>query len=392
MQGHRTLRQTSIALSLVAVLALVAAACGGDDDDQPAGNDEAGVPATAEALQATTWVLTSYADNKTGDLTAASATSVGTAKFDGRQVAGSTGCNQFSGSYTLGADGAISFGPMATTRMACNADLTAQEQGFLDGLTAARQAVVADKALQLLNDKEDTILLFSPPKGAVLEGASWNVLNYRTPTAVTSSILGADITMQFAGDTSPATPAATTSPRRTRAVRRAAATSRSPTISAETRVHDSGRRRPTRAGIWRRTRIRGRLRDRRHSSDAPRQPGSRRRAVRARRSRSAPVRIMRRATRNWHSEALASRSESRPGSCRRSRRAASGSEPSRPIRTALWSRGCSRRVTSCSGVPCSRRAIPRHSRLARARARRGRRRHRRHDREPAAKAEIARAR
>ena len=59
--------------------------------------------------------------------------------------------------------------------------------------------MVADEALQLLNDKEDTILLFSPPKGAVLEGASWNVLNYRTPTAVTSSILGADITMQFAG-------------------------------------------------------------------------------------------------------------------------------------------------------------------------------------------------
>jgi len=199
MQGHRTLRQTSIALSLVAVLALVAAACGGDDDDQPAGNDEAGVPATAEALEVTTWVLTSYADNKTGDLTAASVTSVGTAKFDGRQVAGSTGCNQYSGPYTLGADGAISFGAITTTRMACNADLTTQEQAFLTGLSAARQAVVADKALQLLNEKEDTILLFSPPKGAVLEGASWNVLNYRTPTAVTSSILGADITLQFGG-------------------------------------------------------------------------------------------------------------------------------------------------------------------------------------------------
>ena len=60
--------------------------------------------------------------------------------------------------------------------------------------------MIADKALQLLDGKEDTILLFSPPPGAVLEEAqSWNVLNYRTPTAVTSSILGADITMQFAG-------------------------------------------------------------------------------------------------------------------------------------------------------------------------------------------------
>ena len=59
--------------------------------------------------------------------------------------------------------------------------------------------MVADKALQLLNEKEDTILLFSPPKGTTLEGALWNVLNYRTPTAVTSSILGADITWNSGG-------------------------------------------------------------------------------------------------------------------------------------------------------------------------------------------------
>jgi heat shock protein HslJ len=190
-----------IALSLVTVLALVAAACGGDDDDQPegAGTEDAGAPATAEALEVTTWQLTSYADNETGDLTAASEVTVGTAKFDGSQIAGSTGCNQYNGPYTLSAEGAISFGNIVTTRMACNEDQTAQEQGFLAGLTAARTAVVADKTLQMLNDNEDTVLLFSPPDGAVLEGASWNVLSYRTPTAVTSSILGADITAMFVG-------------------------------------------------------------------------------------------------------------------------------------------------------------------------------------------------
>ena len=202
MQGRRTLRRTSIALSLVTVLALVAAACGGDDDDdQPegAGTEDAGAPATAEALEITTWQLTSYADNETGDLTAASEVTVATAKFDGSQVAGSTGCNQYNGPYTLSADGAITFGALVTTRMACNEDQTAQEQGFLAGLTAARTAVIADESLQMLNDNEDTVLLFSPPDGAILEGASWNVLSYRTPNAVTSSILGADITAMFAG-------------------------------------------------------------------------------------------------------------------------------------------------------------------------------------------------
>ncbi|SFL35192.1 YbaY family lipoprotein [Shimia haliotis] len=51
---------------------------------------------------------------------------------DGR-VSGSSGCNRFNGSVTV--DGsALSFGPLASTRMACPAPLDAQERAFFGAL------------------------------------------------------------------------------------------------------------------------------------------------------------------------------------------------------------------------------------------------------------------
>jgi heat shock protein HslJ len=49
-------------------------------------------------------------------------------------ASGSTGCNSMSGSYTT--DGAaLTLGPMATTRMACEENLMAQEAAVLQALT-----------------------------------------------------------------------------------------------------------------------------------------------------------------------------------------------------------------------------------------------------------------
>ncbi len=51
---------------------------------------------------------------------------------DGR-VSGSSGCNRFNGSVTV--DGkALSFGPLASTRMACPGPLDAQERAFFGAL------------------------------------------------------------------------------------------------------------------------------------------------------------------------------------------------------------------------------------------------------------------
>lgn len=53
---------------------------------------------------------------------------------DGK-VAGSSGCNRFTGSYETNGD-QLTFGPLATTRIGCAPDIMAQEQGFLNALAA----------------------------------------------------------------------------------------------------------------------------------------------------------------------------------------------------------------------------------------------------------------
>lgn len=50
------------------------------------------------------------------------------------QVSGTSGCNRFSGSYTE-ADGQLTFGPLATTRMACPGPLDQQEKDFFQAMS-----------------------------------------------------------------------------------------------------------------------------------------------------------------------------------------------------------------------------------------------------------------
>jgi heat shock protein HslJ len=65
------------------------------------------------------------------------------------QVFGNSGCNRYSGGFTLTGEG-LSFGAAAGTMMACPEDQMAVEQAFLGGLTTiSRFDIAADGALEL---------------------------------------------------------------------------------------------------------------------------------------------------------------------------------------------------------------------------------------------------
>jgi len=68
----------------------------------------------------------------------------------GGRVSGSTGCNRFSGSFTL--DGAaLRFAPLATTRMACiDEKINQQELAFLSALGATERYALAGDTLTLV--------------------------------------------------------------------------------------------------------------------------------------------------------------------------------------------------------------------------------------------------
>jgi heat shock protein HslJ len=84
----------------------------------------------------------------------------------GGRVAGSGGCNRYSGNAELGA-GSLAVGPLAATRMACAPALMDQEQRFFDAMArVAGWSVGADGLLRLSDAAGAEILRLAPmPSG-----------------------------------------------------------------------------------------------------------------------------------------------------------------------------------------------------------------------------------
>jgi putative lipoprotein len=71
-------------------------------------------------------------------------------------VAGSSGCNRFTGTYTYKGD-ELTMGPLATTRMACRPEVMEREQEFLTMLAQVRHAEASHLKLTL-KDGKGTVL------------------------------------------------------------------------------------------------------------------------------------------------------------------------------------------------------------------------------------------
>ena len=98
----------------------------------------------AQGLEGPTW----RAEQINGSAAAGAATTISIAP--GGKVSGSGGCNRLTGSATI-AGPSITFGPIASTRMACAPALMAQERSFLDALATARAFHIEGGRLTLLD-------------------------------------------------------------------------------------------------------------------------------------------------------------------------------------------------------------------------------------------------
>jgi heat shock protein HslJ len=156
--------------------------CGGDNGDDSAG---AGEPA---ALVDVPWVLSGGLEVEGWERAPPSAT------FAGETVGGSTGCNRFTGPYTVDGD-SLEIGTIASTQIACEPPADAVERGYLDALARVARWRLAGADLVLLDD-DDELLRFrvASPVG------EWEATSIQTGTALTSPILGSTITATFADD------------------------------------------------------------------------------------------------------------------------------------------------------------------------------------------------
>ncbi len=134
-------------LVLAAVVVAVLAACdaaGATPGDTPE-------PTPAPGLEGSSWTVVSIGDAPTVD------GGRPTIAFEPGRVSGSTGCNQFNGSYTI--DGAsLVFEPLATTRRACEAPLMEQESALVAALGSVTGWSIADDGRLHLTGEDELVL------------------------------------------------------------------------------------------------------------------------------------------------------------------------------------------------------------------------------------------
>lgn len=131
------MRNAATRISLALLVAALAAACGSTTPADAPASDTG-----ADPLDGTSWTLMSIDDQ------AVPATDTDlTLDFAAGTASGSSGCNTFSGSYTI--DGtSLSFGPMAVTQKACEPEVSAVETDYLTALQGVTAwAIPADAAM-----------------------------------------------------------------------------------------------------------------------------------------------------------------------------------------------------------------------------------------------------
>jgi heat shock protein HslJ len=156
----RHLAKAPSVLVMTAGIATIVAACAGSMD--PTGSASAPPSPSPDRLDGTSWSLVSVNDEPVAAGTAV------TLSFASGMVSGSSGCNSYSGTYSV--DGpTLAVGPLITTKMACPEPIMAVETAYLAALEAANRWAVPQDALmgtQLTLLGSGQKLVFGPPASA----------------------------------------------------------------------------------------------------------------------------------------------------------------------------------------------------------------------------------
>jgi heat shock protein HslJ len=122
------------------------------------------------------------------------------ARFDGSQMSGFSGVNQYSGPYSAEADGSFEAGPLASTLMAGPEPLMQVEAAYLALLDEGESFSVEGDRLTLATGEGKT-LTFQAAATPELSGSSWLVTAYNNgKEAVVSVAADSKLTLEFGAD------------------------------------------------------------------------------------------------------------------------------------------------------------------------------------------------
>jgi heat shock protein HslJ len=145
------------------------------------------------------WVLVAYGD--AGNPVVVEAGTVATAVFarDGN-LSGSGSCNNFNGGYEADDNGNISVGPLASTQMACEENVMAQETAYLGALQGAQTYLINEEGrLEITYDSGQPFeekLVYAPGQ-TPLENTEWLLVSYGDPEDPQGVAEGTNITAIF---------------------------------------------------------------------------------------------------------------------------------------------------------------------------------------------------
>lgn len=150
-------------------------------------------------LDGSRWVLAFYLD-ASGQTAAANPAFEPTAEFRTGRVAGVAGCNTYRASCQA-RDGKLTVGRAASTMMACEPSVMAQERAFLNNLQAA-VSYRRDGDLLAISDAQGVVMLtFRAERPPVLTDATWLMTSYNNGKGGFQSVLAdVQVTAVFGDD------------------------------------------------------------------------------------------------------------------------------------------------------------------------------------------------
>jgi heat shock protein HslJ len=152
---------------------------------------------TGGTIEGVTWNLTSY--DVAGTSTPVPADVFVDARFAAGLVAGSSGCNTYSGTATVSGS-TLKVGPLAGTRMACQGPATDVETAYLGHLGKATSFTATADALTIYDPDGKASLVYAAGPANPLIG-DWVVTGYNNGAGgVVSPAIGTTLTATFTAD------------------------------------------------------------------------------------------------------------------------------------------------------------------------------------------------
>ncbi len=183
----------------VLMVMLLAAACVPIQPPTAGGSDGAASQANP-VLEGSSWMLTDLAD-ESGALVAVPEGVEVTLAFAEGSASGSAGCNRYVASYTVEGQSGLTFGPAATTMMACmgpGADIEPTYLAMLANVTGFESAM---GVLTLWNADQNIVASYTAVVPVELVGTNWNALSVNNGRQGVETVAeGTSITAVFGED------------------------------------------------------------------------------------------------------------------------------------------------------------------------------------------------